>query len=62
MNMTTFLTIIVVEIINTLFTTAMLVGGIEFLYEKIEKEKKDGEHKSEGNTRKYNKCDGENTR
>lgn len=40
MSMTTFLTIVVVVIVNTLLTTAMLVGGIEMLYEKIEKEKK----------------------
>ena len=39
MSMTTFLTIVVVVIANTLLTTAMLVGGIEMLYEKIEKEK-----------------------
>ena len=40
MNMTTFLTIIVVMLVNSLLTTAILVGGMEMLYEKIEKEKK----------------------
>lgn len=45
MNMTTFLTIAVVMLVNTLLTVAMLVGGIEYLYEKIEREKKNGKRK-----------------
>lgn len=37
--MNTFFTIIVVMLLNTILTTAFLVGGIEYLYEKFEKEK-----------------------
>ena len=41
--MTTFLTIVGVMILNTILTTAFICGGIEVLYEKIEKsrDKKD---------------------
>jgi sulfite exporter TauE/SafE len=38
--MTTFLTIIVVMLFTSILIVALLCGGIDMLYEKIEKEKK----------------------
>lgn len=41
--MTTFLTIIGTMILNSILTTAFMCGGIEVIYEKIEKQRKQEE-------------------
>jgi len=43
---TIFLSIVVVMVLNTIITTAFIVGGIDYLFEKYELKKKEQEEEN----------------